>query len=641
AALSAVSAAAATTAAAAAAPALPPGIHEAHGIVVPAAGRATSTGCVLEVLSVVDVGNSAWSYVDTLHHAIEDAKIAPQFRKPDTPDPLRKAVNSLPRAMLRLLLTDGFQTVVAMEYRRIRFLSLLTPPGTKIAVRDAAIRRGVLYLTEENTTILGEGAPEPLEALATRLLNLFEHLTLERKESMQFYPTTAATDDDAAEAADDDDFLAIGNSEEPVRGRRGARRARGAARGAGRGARRTRGGGGGGDDDDSGPARGRATRSRAARSTAASRRRGGLAAADYPAQLNAPDSLQATAPETLPALTFAGGGQPGSYRAGSVNDDFFDDDGDDDLYNAAFDQLEEEEHQLQLSNSNRPIRDPPFANAASLEVVPPTVPDTFVAPTTVGTQGLLDPDATQMPAPRVYRRTINSASANTSGARRNFTASANAATDDEFQDTFMPVDDDGTLPLHDAGWRLPHTVPSVARAGPASAVAPRTSALPLSSESCIDLTRDSSESDHDYKPDPVVIDAASAMRKMPSQLYFRPDPLVASGTGRDRYSAFWTYLANFAAVAARLPSGMILVPAEIVDVTFTADAVVIALDDGTLSVDAVLGDKDLRGMRRALLRLHDFLAQIRCDQQQQRRRPVVEELFAQDSRFVQCLVPRA
>ncbi len=66
--------------------------------------------------------------------------------------------------MLRLYCTDGLnESVPAVEYKPIHTLSLLTPPGTKIAIRDVWVRRGMLMLVPGGVQILG-GEVQPLIA---------------------------------------------------------------------------------------------------------------------------------------------------------------------------------------------------------------------------------------------------------------------------------------------------------------------------------------------------------------------------------------------------------------------------------------------------------------------------------------------
>ncbi|KAJ1629660.1 hypothetical protein T492DRAFT_1117676 [Pavlovales sp. CCMP2436] len=66
--------------------------------------------------------------------------------------------------LLMARLTDGFSAVSAIEYEPLRELSSSLPPGTKLLVVNPVVRRGLLLLAEENTTVLGGGV-RALEAL--------------------------------------------------------------------------------------------------------------------------------------------------------------------------------------------------------------------------------------------------------------------------------------------------------------------------------------------------------------------------------------------------------------------------------------------------------------------------------------------
>ena len=60
--------------------------------------------------------------------------------------------------MFKLLLTDGVQYVPAVEFKPIPALHVGLAVGTtKLLVRDARVRRGVLHLIPANTTVLDAG----------------------------------------------------------------------------------------------------------------------------------------------------------------------------------------------------------------------------------------------------------------------------------------------------------------------------------------------------------------------------------------------------------------------------------------------------------------------------------------------------
>ncbi|KYR01768.1 hypothetical protein DLAC_01780 [Tieghemostelium lacteum] len=56
---------------------------------------------------------------------------------------------------LRLLLSDGYKQIVAIEHRFMSFLNHNIAPGSKALIRDVNIRRGIILLDESNMRILG------------------------------------------------------------------------------------------------------------------------------------------------------------------------------------------------------------------------------------------------------------------------------------------------------------------------------------------------------------------------------------------------------------------------------------------------------------------------------------------------------
>eukprot|EP00903_Cladosiphon_okamuranus_P011728 g11028.t1 len=65
---------------------------------------------------------------------------------------------------LKLALGDGRQTVAAFEYRRIQGLAADPPPGLKLLLVEPWVRRGILLLSSENTTVLGGEVSSLVEA---------------------------------------------------------------------------------------------------------------------------------------------------------------------------------------------------------------------------------------------------------------------------------------------------------------------------------------------------------------------------------------------------------------------------------------------------------------------------------------------
>eukprot|EP01132_Coremiostelium_polycephalum_P005165 gene5165-6430_t len=56
---------------------------------------------------------------------------------------------------LKFIITDGYQTLIAIEYKYISFLNPHLPPGTKAFIKDVPIRRGILLLDSNNIRLLG------------------------------------------------------------------------------------------------------------------------------------------------------------------------------------------------------------------------------------------------------------------------------------------------------------------------------------------------------------------------------------------------------------------------------------------------------------------------------------------------------
>eukprot|EP00011_Vannellida_sp_DIVA3-517-6-12_P009005 CAMPEP_0114632132 /NCGR_PEP_ID=MMETSP0168-20121206/14770_1 /TAXON_ID=95228 ORGANISM="Vannella sp., Strain DIVA3 517/6/12" /NCGR_SAMPLE_ID=MMETSP0168 /ASSEMBLY_ACC=CAM_ASM_000044 /LENGTH=65 /DNA_ID=CAMNT_0001843719 /DNA_START=75 /DNA_END=269 /DNA_ORIENTATION=+ len=61
-------------------------------------------------------------------------------------EPLERRLKESSNRCLKLLLTDGHQQAVAMEYRRVSDLKLEMAAGSKIAIHDVMVKRGILFL---------------------------------------------------------------------------------------------------------------------------------------------------------------------------------------------------------------------------------------------------------------------------------------------------------------------------------------------------------------------------------------------------------------------------------------------------------------------------------------------------------------
>ena len=114
---------------------------------------------VLQVLSCVDVGQSAYSQLQnllkvdnenvTVSADAEDPSVAPtQYRQ--------AAWEPKNSRMLKLILTDGFQTIPAIEHEPIHDLKYPMNPGCKLKIKPPiTCRRGVMMLIRKNVEYLG------------------------------------------------------------------------------------------------------------------------------------------------------------------------------------------------------------------------------------------------------------------------------------------------------------------------------------------------------------------------------------------------------------------------------------------------------------------------------------------------------
>jgi hypothetical protein len=93
---------------------------------------------MFQIMEITEVGFSTQHMMDYIHE-IRTKNMEPSY----------------PRKMLKVILTDGIQTIIGMEYKKIPFLSIVTPIGTKVQLTNATVRRGVLLLDSQNVTILG------------------------------------------------------------------------------------------------------------------------------------------------------------------------------------------------------------------------------------------------------------------------------------------------------------------------------------------------------------------------------------------------------------------------------------------------------------------------------------------------------
>lgn len=79
----------------------------------------------------------------------------PLLQKAPSTSPSPSSFPSPSRKMMKIKLTDGHTTAIALEYGVINHLYPSTPIGTKIVVKGVLIRRGMMLLVPENTLVLG------------------------------------------------------------------------------------------------------------------------------------------------------------------------------------------------------------------------------------------------------------------------------------------------------------------------------------------------------------------------------------------------------------------------------------------------------------------------------------------------------
>lgn len=119
------------------------------------------------------MGRSAWSVVDSLQRALDDAKSG------EGGDPVAKCLNAMSKTLLKLVLTDGFEFCAAFEASPIGAITLRTPPGTKLAIQKTCkVTNGLIYLTKLNTSVLGGGVMETDMQIAHRLIDTYREVIL-------------------------------------------------------------------------------------------------------------------------------------------------------------------------------------------------------------------------------------------------------------------------------------------------------------------------------------------------------------------------------------------------------------------------------------------------------------------------------
>ncbi|CAH7677659.1 hypothetical protein BY996DRAFT_2881642 [Phakopsora pachyrhizi] len=145
-------------------------------------------GVLVQIQSMTEIGQSAIS-LENVHKKLMDATqgrdrvidLDDEINRNDQDSQEQSQEVKFPRSMLRFELSDGHRTVQAVEYKRIKDLELgVTPLGCKLLLRSVVVRRGILLLTPENTTIKGYGVDE-LDCQRDQLFQLEIDTRLGRK----------------------------------------------------------------------------------------------------------------------------------------------------------------------------------------------------------------------------------------------------------------------------------------------------------------------------------------------------------------------------------------------------------------------------------------------------------------------------
>ncbi|GAB1521750.1 hypothetical protein RhiTH_004847 [Rhizoctonia solani] len=98
-----------------------------------------------EIVALTEIGHSAFTLKNVRQARVDKEDLAGLAG--DLEDGEDYTIPKYPRSMLRFELSDGTKTMRAIEYRRIPDFELgVTPLGTKIYVKEANVRRGIIYL---------------------------------------------------------------------------------------------------------------------------------------------------------------------------------------------------------------------------------------------------------------------------------------------------------------------------------------------------------------------------------------------------------------------------------------------------------------------------------------------------------------
>ncbi|KZT00791.1 uncharacterized protein LAESUDRAFT_708404 [Laetiporus sulphureus 93-53] len=121
---------------------------------------------LVQIISITDIGNSAFSLQSVRQARLERADMAGLARAEDEED--EGPIPSYPRSMLRFQLSDGSTTLQAIEYRRLPELVLgETKLGYKMILKNVSIRGGIALLEPKCVIMKGHQCAD-LDALQDR-----------------------------------------------------------------------------------------------------------------------------------------------------------------------------------------------------------------------------------------------------------------------------------------------------------------------------------------------------------------------------------------------------------------------------------------------------------------------------------------
>ena len=96
--------------------------------------KLTGAPILVEIVSMTEIGHSAFSLMNVRQAHIERADLAGLAEQEDNDGGEEEATPKYPRSMLRFELSDGSTTLKAIEYRRLPGLQLgQTPLGYKVS----------------------------------------------------------------------------------------------------------------------------------------------------------------------------------------------------------------------------------------------------------------------------------------------------------------------------------------------------------------------------------------------------------------------------------------------------------------------------------------------------------------------------